>query len=115
MSTYTAARRSSRTSRSPTRASRVVFSPVSSVERVFAKLVSAIRWADAIAVSAPIRAVRVVVHTVTITPVKPVVASQAAKKVIGKRINSIFTKLDLPADNADDHRRVRAVLTYLRG
>jgi DNA-binding NarL/FixJ family response regulator len=36
-----------------------------------------------------------------------------SEKVVGKHINSIFTKLDLPADNTDDHRRVRAVLTYL--
>ena len=36
-----------------------------------------------------------------------------SEKVVGKHINSIFTKLDLPADNADDHRRVRAVLAYL--
>ncbi|HZD02467.1 MAG TPA: response regulator transcription factor [Actinomycetes bacterium] len=39
------------------------------------------------------------------------VVSEAA---IAKHVNSIFTKLDLlPA--ADDHRRVLAVLTYLRG
>lgn len=38
-----------------------------------------------------------------------------SEKVIGKHINSIFTKLDLPPDNNDDHRRVRAVLTYLNG
>ncbi|GAA0909538.1 hypothetical protein GCM10009557_84090 [Virgisporangium ochraceum] len=36
-----------------------------------------------------------------------------SEKVVGKHINSIFTKLDLPADNTDDHRRVRAVLTFL--
>ena len=36
-----------------------------------------------------------------------------SEKVVGKHINAIFTKLDLPADNTDDHRRVRAVLTYL--
>jgi DNA-binding NarL/FixJ family response regulator len=35
------------------------------------------------------------------------------EKVVGKHINAIFTKLDLPADNTDDHRRVRAVLAYL--
>jgi DNA-binding NarL/FixJ family response regulator len=35
-------------------------------------------------------------------------------KVVGKHIGAIFTKLDLPADNTDDHRRVRAVLTYLQ-
>jgi hypothetical protein len=34
--------------------------------------------------------------------------------VVGKHINSIFTKLDLSVDNIDDHRRVRAVLAYLR-
>ncbi|GAA4735803.1 response regulator transcription factor [Phytohabitans rumicis] len=37
-----------------------------------------------------------------------------SEKVVGKHISSIFTKLDLPADNTDDHRRVRAVLAYLR-
>jgi DNA-binding NarL/FixJ family response regulator len=36
-----------------------------------------------------------------------------SEKVVGKHINAIFTKLDLPVDNTDDHRRVRAVLTYL--
>jgi DNA-binding CsgD family transcriptional regulator len=33
-------------------------------------------------------------------------------KAVAKHINAIFTKLDLPPDNTDDHRRVRAVLTY---
>ncbi|MBP2327554.1 hypothetical protein JOF56_007939 [Kibdelosporangium banguiense] len=33
---------------------------------------------------------------------------------VAKHINAIFTKLDLPPDNTDDHRRVRAVLTYLQ-
>ena len=42
-------------------------------------------------------------------------ALTVSEKVIGKHISSIFTKLDLPADNTDDHRRVRAVLAYLRG
>jgi DNA-binding NarL/FixJ family response regulator len=37
------------------------------------------------------------------------------EKAVGKHIGSIFTKLDLPADSGDDHRRVRAVLTYLNG
>jgi DNA-binding NarL/FixJ family response regulator len=42
-------------------------------------------------------------------------ALTVSEKVIGKHISSIFTKLDLPADNTDDHRRVRAVLAYLHG
>jgi DNA-binding NarL/FixJ family response regulator len=33
---------------------------------------------------------------------------------VSKHIGSIFTKLRLPVDDAD-HRRVLAVLTYLRG
>ena len=36
------------------------------------------------------------------------------EKAVGKHINNIFTKLDLALD-ADDHRRVLAVLTYLQG
>ena len=36
------------------------------------------------------------------------------QKAVEKHISNIFTKLDLHADAAADHRRVRAVLTYLR-
>ncbi|GIF22485.1 DNA-binding NarL/FixJ family response regulator [Actinoplanes tereljensis] len=39
------------------------------------------------------------------------VVSEAA---VAKHIGSVLTKLDLPPD-ADDHRRVRAVLAFLRG
>ncbi|GHE30128.1 DNA-binding response regulator [Streptosporangium violaceochromogenes] len=39
---------------------------------------------------------------------------RVSEKVVGKHINSIFTKLDLPPTITDDHRRVRAVLMYLR-
>ena len=35
------------------------------------------------------------------------------EKAVAKHINSMFTKLDLPADT-EDHRRVRAVLEWLR-
>ncbi|MBB4744430.1 DNA-binding NarL/FixJ family response regulator [Actinoplanes octamycinicus] len=42
---------------------------------------------------------------------KTLVVSEAA---VAKHINSLLTKLDLPPD-AGDHRRVRAVLAYLRG
>ncbi|MGB0100333.1 MAG: response regulator transcription factor [Nocardioides sp.] len=43
------------------------------------------------------------------------IAAQLAvtEKAVAKHINSIFTKLDLPLGE-DDHRRVRAVLTWLR-
>ena len=36
-----------------------------------------------------------------------------SEKAVAKHINSIFAKLDLPADTSD-HRRVRAVLAWLR-
>ena len=36
-----------------------------------------------------------------------------SEKAVAKHINNIFTKLDLPLGE-DDHRRVRAVLTWLR-
>ena len=39
-------------------------------------------------------------------------ALDVTEKAVAKHINSIFTKLDLPLDH-DDHRRVRAVLTWL--
>jgi DNA-binding NarL/FixJ family response regulator len=38
-----------------------------------------------------------------------------SEKVVGKHINAIFTKLDLPAVSTDDHRRVRAVLPISSG
>ncbi|MDF5759367.1 response regulator transcription factor [Spongiactinospora sp. TRM90649] len=38
---------------------------------------------------------------------------KVSEKVIGKHINAIFTKLDLPPTATDEHRRVRAVLMYL--
>jgi DNA-binding NarL/FixJ family response regulator len=37
------------------------------------------------------------------------------EKAVGKHIGSIFMKLDLFADAEDQHRRVRAVLAFLRG
>jgi DNA-binding NarL/FixJ family response regulator len=40
-------------------------------------------------------------------------ALAVTEKAVAKHINSIFTKLDLPLDE-DDHRRVRAVLAWLR-
>ena len=42
---------------------------------------------------------------------RALVVSEAA---VAKHINAIFAKLDLPAAG-DDHRRVRAVVAYLRG
>ncbi|MCW6004246.1 response regulator transcription factor [Micromonospora sp. CPCC 205371] len=42
---------------------------------------------------------------------RALVVSEAA---VAKHIGSLLTKLDLPPDQ-DDHRRVRAVLAYLRG
>lgn len=42
---------------------------------------------------------------------RALVVTEAA---VAKHIANIFAKLDLPPD-ADDHRRVRAVLTFLRG
>jgi DNA-binding NarL/FixJ family response regulator len=36
------------------------------------------------------------------------------EKAVAKHINSIFAKLDLPLDDDDHHRRVRAVLAWLR-
>ncbi len=42
---------------------------------------------------------------------RALVASEAA---VGKHIGNILTKLDLPPAE-DDHRRVLAVVTYLRG
>ena len=42
---------------------------------------------------------------------RTLVVSEAA---VAKHIGSLLAKLDLPPD-ADDHRRVRAVLAYLRG
>jgi hypothetical protein len=34
-------------------------------------------------------------------------------RAVEKHITSILTKLDLPADDTEVHRRVRAVLLYL--
>jgi DNA-binding NarL/FixJ family response regulator len=42
-------------------------------------------------------------------------ALTVTEKAVGKHIGSIFSKLDLPAESGEDHRRVRAVLAYLRG
>jgi DNA-binding NarL/FixJ family response regulator len=36
-----------------------------------------------------------------------------SERAVEKHITAILTKLDLPADDADVHRRVRAVLVYL--